>query len=93
VSAERRWIAYFKASGANLVNGNEGGKTHKGTRIPNPHPTIKRMYRMLESSSRSKYASPRSIEILDKFRETIALSRKRGTIDQVEQRLAAMNAR
>ncbi len=90
--AERRWIAYFIASGAKLVNGNAGGKTHRGTRVPNPHPTIKRMYRMLESNSRSKYASPRAVEILDKFRETIALCRKRGTLDQVEQRLAAMSA-
>lgn len=91
--AERRWISYYKTSGAKLVNGNEGGKTHTGTRVPNPHPTVRRMYRRLEASSRSKYASPRILEILDKFNEIVELQRKRGTLDRFEERLADRYAR
>ncbi len=87
--AEKRWIAYFRASGANLVNGNGGGRTHKGTRVPNPHPAIKRVYRVLESTARMKYATPRATEILDKYRETVELCRKRGTLDELERRMAA----
>lgn len=86
--AERRWIAYFKASGASLVNGNEGGKTHTGTRIPNPHPFVKRMYRKLESSARSKYATPRTKELVCMFGQIVDLQRKNGTLDRFEQRLA-----
>lgn len=86
--AEKRWIAYFKASGADLVNGNAGGKTHRGTRVPNPHPTIKRMYRMLESTSRARYSTPKMREAVVRFRGTIDLARKQGTLDELERRLA-----
>lgn len=90
--AEKRWVAYFKASGAKLVNGTEGGKTHRGTRVPNPHPTVKRMYRILESNARSRYGTPRDFEILGKYREIVSLQRKNGTLDMFEERLVLTRA-
>lgn len=90
--AEKRWIAYFKASGANLVNGNEGGRTHQGTRVPNPHPTIRRLYRKFESNARSKYATARSLELLDKYKEIVKLQKKAGTLDWFEERLSVVYA-
>lgn len=90
--AEKRWIAYFKASGADLVNGNGGGKTHKGTSVPNPHPTIRQMYRRLEAGARSSHSTPKIIEVLCNFRKIVELHRKQGTLDRFEERLAARYA-
>lgn len=88
---EMRWIAYFRLSGAPLVNGNDGGLCMKQARIPARFPTIKRTYRVLEANLRSKYATARSIEALQAsyriYCELVARHKTNGTLDWLETRL------